>query len=165
MNIEEKNGNFVITDFNEFDACRIACKIEKDGIDFYAKLIRKVDIPPVRESLKFLTKEENEHLKVFQGLLDELRTQKEDLSEDNDILTTMDFGVFQPYEDIEDLGGALTDINKAIRLGIAIEKKTIIFYQACKDKVTSAIARDALSKIIDQEQHHKDILERILYAL
>ena len=39
MRIEEREGEIVISSFNELEAYKIATKIEKDGIDFYAKLI------------------------------------------------------------------------------------------------------------------------------
>lgn len=162
MKIEEKNGALVITDFNEFDAYRIAVAIEKDGMELYEKLLALDLKPAVRETLKFLKSQEGHHISIFEELLQQLRDAGEDTSEDNDLLTSMNFGIFEPYQSMEGLQDALTDIDKAVRLGLLFEKKSIAFYQACKEKVSSTQAAGELTAIIKEEQRHKALLEGIL---
>jgi len=162
MKIEEKNGQLVIVDFNEVEAYKISCKVEKDGISFYRKLKDKVDKPEVKETLDFLIGEENRHLKFFQDCLYEAREKKDDYFEDDDLLSYMDFGVFQPYKNINELENILSDLNKALRLGMVVEDKSIKFYQLCRDSVSSEETRKELSNIIEEETKHKKLLESII---
>lgn len=162
MKIEEKKGKLLITDFDEFEAYRIAVAIEKDGIQFYEKLRESSLGPKVKGALEFLKKEEARHLSIFEQLLQEMRDRGADSSEDNDILSGMHFGIFEPYRNIQDLHSALKSTEQAIKLGLIIEKKSIAFYQACKDKVSSGKVVDELARIIKQEERHKALLEGML---
>jgi rubrerythrin len=155
----------VIVDFNEFDAFRIACKIEKDGILFYTQLASSIKIPEPKEILEFLLEEEKKHLKIFEEHLGRLRQVKEDVGEDNDLLTSMDFGVFQPYQGLKDLGDIMTNIPKALRLGLMIEDKSIKFYVACSFEVSMKETKEELLNIIAEEKRHKSLLERIIGTL
>ncbi|MCX5657782.1 MAG: hypothetical protein NTZ48_06120 [Candidatus Omnitrophica bacterium] len=96
MKIADKKGKLVISDFNEFDAYRMASKVENDGIDFYRKFLGSVSSKDIAEAIGFLVQEEKNHLKFFQECLDALRQGKEDPSEDNDLLESMDYGIFLP---------------------------------------------------------------------
>ena len=43
MKIEQKGNSFIITNFDEIEAYKVACKIEKEGLKFYKKLAENVD--------------------------------------------------------------------------------------------------------------------------
>jgi rubrerythrin len=94
--IQDREDKLVIVDFDEFEAYRIACKIEKDGLWFYEKLASRTKNTEVGQTLKFLLGEEIKHLQFFEDSLSRLRRDKEDTAEDNDLLTSMDFDIFQP---------------------------------------------------------------------
>lgn len=162
MKIEEKDGKLVITGFNEFEVYRIAIAIEEDGVQFYGKLSQATSKSKVKETLEFLKKEEMRHASIFEQLLQEMRDRGEDRAEDNDILNSIDFGIFKPYQSLQELQSVLTDTPKAIKLGLIIEKKSIVFYQACKKRISSKKVADELKVIIKEEQQHKAILERML---
>ena len=162
MKIEEKNHELIITDFDELEAYKLAYKIEKDGLAFYKKLAQKIEDPKIKEVLDFLIEQENDHLKFFQDCLFELRKTQEDQGEDNDLLEAIDLGIFQPYESMQDLEKVLTQANKALRLGMIVEEKSIKFYKSCQQQVSSQRAKEGISKIIDQEHKHKDLIENLL---
>ncbi len=162
MKIEEKHGQFVITDFNEFEAYRIAAKIEKDGVWFYGKLLECASDEATKNALNFLIEEERKHLKFFEECLGKLRQEKEDASEESDLLTSMDFGIFQPYQGMDEVCKVAGDRKKALSLGILVEDKSISFYEACKTHVKSSETKEALEKIIADEQNHKKELEKVL---
>lgn len=162
MKIEEKDGKLVIVDFNQTEAYKIACKVEKDGILFYEKLKGKVKKPEIIETLDFLISEEKKHLKYFEDCLYEAREKQEDYFEDDDLLNYLDFGVFEPYNSIDEMENILSDLDKALRLGIAVEKKSVKFYQLCQENVSSSDAKDGLGRIIKEEERHKELLENIL---
>ncbi len=162
MNIEEKKGALVITDFNEAEAYRIAVKIEKDGIRFYRKLAATAQKASVKETLEFLMNEETRHLGFFEESLERLRLTGEDSSEDDDLLSSMDFGIFSPYQEMEALDEAIPDLVKALKIGAIIEDKSIRFYQACRVQVSSPRSADELGEIIAEEERHKTLLLKLL---
>ncbi len=165
MKIEEREGNFTIVDFNELEVYKIASKIEKDGLLFYEKLYNEVEDKEVKKRLKFLLCEEEEHLKFFEGCLNNAREKMEDGFENDDLLNYMDYGIFQPYQSIENMGEKINDVKKALRLGIIVEEKSIKFYQACQENISSVETREELQNIIEEEKRHKDLLQNILESL
>lgn len=162
MKIAEKNGELVIVDFNELEAYKIACKIEEDGLHFYKKLMEKINGNAPKTALAFLIKEEEEHLKFFEESLFKLEEGKEGSFEGDDLLSTMDYGIFKPYEDLQELDKILKDMDKTLRLGILIEDKSIKFYEYCKTKVKDRKSKAVISKIIKEEEKHKQHLEDML---
>jgi len=162
MKIEEKEGKLIVTDFNEIEAYRIASKIEKDGIGFYEKLSSAAKNKELKNALRFLLQEEKKHLKFFEDCLTKLRQEKEDVWEDDDLLTSLDYGIFQPYQSIEQLENILRDAGKALRLGLIIEEKSIKFYEICREKISGLQAKKEISYIIDEENRHKQLLEDVL---
>jgi len=165
VKVEQWHDKLVVTDFDEFDACRIASKIEKDGIWFYEKLAQAVKKPEVRETLNFLVQEEKRHIDFFENELQRLRSSGEDKNEDDDLLTSMDFKIFEPYQEIKDLPKFLENISNALRLGMAIEDNSVRFYQACEEKVSGYLAKQELIKIIGEEKKHKKIFEDMLRSM
>lgn len=162
MKIEEKNGKLNIIDFNEIEAYKIACKIEEDGISFYQNVLSGMENKSVKEKLEFLLGEEREHLKFFEECLSAQNQRYEDGFEEDNLLKYMDYGIFQPYQDRKGMKDVVDDIEKALDLGILIEDKTIKFYQACRDKVSSLKAKQELQDIIKEESHHRAVLEDML---
>lgn len=165
MKIEEKNGEFLITDFNEIEAYKIARKIEEDGIGFYEGILASEKDEGVSGELRFLIQEEKEHLKFFEWCLFEARQKIEDGFEEDDVLNYMNYGIFEPYRHIAGLADKIDDEKKALRLGIAIEEKSIKFYKACRAEVSSPDAKKELSNIIEEEKRHKTRFEDMLSRL
>jgi len=165
MKIEEKDGQFIITDFNEKEAYAIACKIEKDGKDFYQKLSDNEQDPGVKEALGFLISDEENHLKFFESALDSLRAQETEDDEEDDLLESLDYGIFKPYDTIEHLEEVVNDFKKALKLGLIVEKKAVEFYEKCKESVTSDLTKRELERIIQEEKKHQQIFENMLQKL
>ncbi|MDD5155690.1 MAG: hypothetical protein PHF11_04300, partial [Candidatus Omnitrophica bacterium] len=101
----------------------------------------------------------------FEGSLSRLRRNREDTSEDNDLMTSMDFGIFQPYQNIAQLQDEIADVSGALRLGVAIEGNSIRFYQACLQNVSTDDVKSELGAIIEEEKKHKDLLNTLLNVL
>lgn len=165
MKIEEIKGGLVITDFNELEAYKIACKIEKDGIDFYEWILRSEKDEASRKELNILLKEEREHLKLFEGYLAEARQDVEDGFEEDDLLSYLDYEIFQPFQSVTNLANKIDDSKKALRLGIAIEERSVKFYKVCREKVSSVQTKKELSNIIEEEKRHKRRFEDMLSRL
>ncbi len=162
MKIIDKDGKLMIADFNEEEAYEIACNIEKEGIRFYKKLKDKQTDDKIIEILDFMVKDEVNHLKFFESVRSQLQEQLDVEVEDNDLITSMDFGIFQPYEGMENLDEIIIDSKRALRLGSVVENKAIAFYSECREKVSSESTKKQLNKIIEEEQRHKTLFEEML---
>lgn len=165
MKIQEKGGKFVIVDFNELEAYKIAIKIEKDGIDFYKKIFVNMQSKEIKEKLEFLLNEEREHLKFFEECLFNAGQHIEDGFQEDDLLNYMDYGIFKPLKDLKKMAKKIDDIKKALRLGIAVEEKSIRFYEFCRDKVSLSGTKDELKNIIAQEKQHRFLFKNILKSI
>lgn len=162
MKIEARGDKLVIVDFDAFDALRIACKIEKDGIEFYTQLASSLAKRDTKETLEFLLGEEKKHLAFFEESLQQLRGQKEDEGEEDDLLTTMDYGMFSSYPNASEFEIILNDMQKALHLGITIENKSIQFYEACQDNVSDPGTKKELALIIEEEKKHRVLFKALL---
>jgi rubrerythrin len=162
MRIEEKAGELVITDFDEIETYKIACRIETDGIHFYKRLLDNTKDEKAKTALAMLLTEEEEHLRSFESLLLEARERQEDKSEEEDLLEGIDYGIFQPYESMDQLSKVLDTPSKVLKLGVIVEDKGIKFYETCKEHVINEETKKALSKIIDEEYKHKKLFEDML---
>lgn len=162
MKIQEKNGKLDVVDFNELDAYKIASKIEQDGIAFYKNLANGVKDDAAKKRLEFLLSEEKRHLSFFQDCLSKVEEKAEDGFEDDNLLSFMDYGIFQPYEHMSQMKDVIDDVDKALDIGIIVEDRTVKFYQACKDKLISQDAKQELENIINEEQKHKELLLSML---
>jgi len=162
MKIQDKNGKLDIVDFNELEAYKIASKIEQDGIAFYENLVNGVKDAGAKEKLKYLLSEEKKHLGFFQGCLSKVQEKIDDGFEEDDLLKYMDYGVFQPYEHMQQMKDIIDDLDKALDIGIIVEDRTVKFYQACKEAISAPQAKKELQNIIDEEERHKALLLKML---
>ncbi|MCX6354936.1 MAG: ferritin family protein [Candidatus Aureabacteria bacterium] len=165
MRIEDKGGSLVIVDFDELEAYKIASKIERDGIEFYTKLAGRVAKRKPRGALELLATQERDHLDFFHQQLSRLRQVKEDNFEEDDLLSSIDYKIFQPYQGIAELEKILDTPRKALRLGVIVEEKSIDFYEFCIKKVTSPEAQAEIARIIEEERQHKKTLEDMIAEL
>jgi rubrerythrin len=158
MRIEEKEGKLVIVDFSEIEAYKIAAKIEKDGLAFYRHLNDLLS-PHVKTAMKFLIDEEQKHLQFFENCISGLRSVSEDLSEDNDLLESMDYGIFIDDNALADVAKGARSPKKALALGVVMEERSIAFYRECKSRIASVKTQQTLESIIQEEERHRQILQ------
>lgn len=163
MKIENKNGTLIVTDFDEAESYVVACKIEQDGITFYKKLLEKSKDPKVRGTLDFLLKEEEKHLKLFNLRLYSIRENSDSDYDENDLLTSKDYGIFHPYADYDDLERIVDNVKKAFSLGILVEHNSIEYYTICMENVSKISVKRELANIIEEEKRHKLIFENLLH--
>jgi rubrerythrin len=70
----------------------------------------------------------------------------------------MDFGIFKPDQGSLELENISDNILKVLRLGVSVEDKSIKFYGACQENVSSQDTKRELANIIAEEKKHKDLL-------
>jgi len=162
MKVSYKEGKISITGFNPVEAYKISCKIEKQGIEFYAKLLKKNFDAATNEIMKFLLFEEEAHLKLFEEKLLEAKQTLEDGFEEDSVFDYVDAKIFYPFDAIAELDKALKNREKAIRLGIKIENNSIAFYEACLLGAKEKDTKDDLKWLISQENQHLSKLQELL---
>jgi rubrerythrin len=162
VKIDYSKGQMEITDFNPLEAYKIARKMERDGIEFYQKLQGASLSPAINQSLGFLLQEEKRHLKLFESKIFELHQKTEDGFEEEDLTDYLDSRVFSPFSAMKNLEKYLTDKSKALKLGTAIEKNSIGFYQACLNHLKNDPVKKELEFLLKEENSHLAILENLL---
>ncbi len=164
MKIEIVGSEFVITDFNEVEAWKIACKMEKDGIDFYHMLLGAVHDPDAKLVFEFMLDEEKLHLQSFMNKLEEMRQVPGEEFEDDNLLSCLEYCDFWAFIDAKSADKVITDVTIALEVGIKTEEDAIRFYETCLQHVASDGTKDALLQIIIEEKAHKNKLEAMLYG-
>lgn len=162
MKIDYSEGHIRITGFNSLEAYKIARKIEKEGIEFYAKLLNQNFDAETNEIIKFLLTEEKSHLKLFEEKLSAEKQNLEDGFEEESLFEYVDSRVFYPFNAIADLNEALSNRQKAVRLGIKIENNSIAFYEACLLNTEERNSKKDLRWLIEEENKHLLKLQTLL---
>jgi len=145
------------------EVVEIGIQIEKNGRDFYSGLTKQSKNPKAVEIFKYLSSEEEKHIKAFQGILD--KTEKyEPLGLDADeyyeyMNALASEYVFTQKNKGEEIAKTIKADKEAIAMGISFEKDSIVFYEGIK-KVVPAYEQKIVDELIIQEQLHlKQLLE------
>lgn len=157
MKVRHTDEGIQIYDFNAAEALTIARKLEREGINFYKEILETVEDPKVKEVLIYLLDEEMEHLKLFEKMLE--REDPESLDDDGEgVLDVVGGGVFA----LPKSEALAADLDKAIQLGINIEKRSLAFYLEIVKHTKSEEGKNALKKIIGEEKNHWEELKRLI---
>ena len=146
--------------FNDVEAVKIACNLDRAGMRFYSAMARRTTDPAVQRVFEGLVHAEQAHLKLFeelqQKLLDDPRREAyfDDPELDAYMARLVDTHVFSDEGEVarlaEDVG---TDL-EALAVGIRAERDTILFYQELLNATDSQAARDVLQQILTEERRH-----------
>lgn len=156
MKVRETGSGIQIYDFNAVESYKIAQKIEREGIRFYQMVLEKAADEKLKEALGYLRDAEEEHLKIFNNLL-EGAEREAGRREEDDLLDSVDDGIFTITE--HDVSAA--DCEQALQLGIIIEKRSLAFYLELEKHTESSEGKAALRKIITEERQHWEHLKQL----
>ncbi len=148
--------------FSTKEIIDLAIKLEKNGEAVYRSAIEKVSMPGLVPLLEWMADEEVKHADWFAQLKLNLETKNEnpfvaEMSRElfSEMLGDKNFSLkevdFSSIENITDL----------VEIFIEFEKDSIIFYEILKPFVEDPVAREHLSKIIDEEESHIERLKEI----
>ncbi len=163
MKVDYSAGKIRITDFNSVEAYKVGRKIEKEGIEFYAGLLKQNFDSETSEIIKFLVSEEKAHLKLFEERLLAAKQISEDGFEEDSVFDYVDPQIFYPFNAIAALDKVLTNKEKAVRLGIKIENNSISFYEACLLNSQEKQAKEDLRWLIAEENKHLLRLQGLMH--
>ncbi len=148
--------------FSTKEIIDLAIKLEKNGEAVYRSAIEKVSMPGLVPLLEWMADEEVKHADWFAQLKLNLETKNE-----NPFVAEMSRELFS--EMLGDKNFSLKEVNFSsienitdlVEIFIEFEKDSIIFYEILKPFVEDPVAREHLSKIIDEEESHIERLKEI----
>lgn len=152
VNVNEA-GEIVIADFSSSQAFKIAIRMEKDGIAFYRDLQGKVKDQETMREISFLIQQEQEHLKTFQARLEEEKALVDDDFEEDDIVSFINSKVFDPGLEGA-CARAMDHRHTALEEAMAMERRSMAFYEGCYKNASAQEAKDAFEKIWREEKSH-----------
>jgi rubrerythrin len=148
--------------FSAKEIIELAIRIEKNGEAVYRSAIEKVPNPGLVPLLEWMADEEVKHANWFAELKHNLETKNENPFVEemghelfNEMLGDKNFSL----KDVD--FAAIEEIDDLIETFIEFEKDSIIFYEVLKPFVEDPVVREYLNKIIDEEQHHIELLKEI----
>ncbi|MDD2751845.1 MAG: ferritin family protein [Candidatus Omnitrophica bacterium] len=147
--------------FSGSEIVEIGIQIEKNGRDFYETLLQKGSNPKTKEVFGFLAKEEEKHIKVFQGMLDSLDKNDPPESYPGEYFAYMNALASEYIFTKQNMGKQLaqktSSDKEALDLGIGFEKDSIVFYEGMKKSVPEYDLK-VMDGLINQEQQHLRML-------
>jgi len=156
MKVKDTGNGIQLYDFSPAEAFKIARKLEREGIRFYDLLMKKAADPKAKEIVRYLRDGEAEHLRLFESLL-EGGDQEALENDEEDLLDSIEDGVFAvPASEVY-----AADFDRALELGIIIEKRSLAFYLEVAKHTASREGKDALRKVIEEERQHWEELKKL----
>jgi rubrerythrin len=135
----------------------IGIQIERNGRDFYNTLARKFGDMKVQEIFKFLSGEEEKHIKAFQGILEKTNKHKEQGLVSDDYFSYMNSlasgYVFTKENTGEDIARSIKSEMDAVEKAVGFEKESITFYEGIK-KIVPDEDKRIIDSLIEQENSH-----------
>lgn len=145
------------------EVVEIGLQIEKNGRDFYNTLAKQSKNQKAAELFKYLTGEEEKHIKAFQGILEKTEKYEPSGLDADEYYSYMNAlaseYVFTQKNKGEEIAKTIKEDKGAIEMGIGFEKDSIVFYEGIKN-VVPAYEQKIVDELIIQEQLHlKQLLE------
>ena len=145
--------------FNADEIFEIAEQIERNGAAFYRKAAEQN--PGSCEFLLELADQEDEHLAFFAKIRKELSdNEKEETAFDPNgeaslyLKALADGKIFDFKSEPAAKLKSSTSVEEIIKIAIALEKDSIIFYIVLKDIVPAKLGADKITHIIAEEMKH-----------
>ncbi|HEC69397.1 MAG TPA: hypothetical protein ENI31_03835 [Candidatus Omnitrophica bacterium] len=139
------------------DILKIAIKVEENGKNLYQALEEKEGDPKIKDLWNYLKREEVEHQKIFQDMLNKVGdyiVSEFSPGEYSAYLKAIASSYIFTQELIEKkIKELFKDSLEAVEFGLYIEKESILTYSAFKEYVL-ADKQPVLQKVIDEEKKH-----------
>ena len=137
----------------------LAVEIERIGMKFYERVAHKFeDKPEVARVFRDLAEDEKEHEDRFAGMLEEAGQDDPEAAreyERSDFLRAYAKSEFFRTPDLEEIGSVET-VADALRIGIRLELRTLLYYQGVRDQIGPS---DLLDAAIAEEKGHFMLLQ------
>lgn len=149
--------------FSASEVVELGIQIEKNGRDFYAALSSKSKNKIAARAFEFLAGEEEKHIQVFKGILDETNKYEPQAVYADEYFAYMnalagDY-VFTKENTGRYLAQKITSDKEAVETGIGFEKDSIVFYQGIKKAVPEKEQPVVDKLTAEEEKHLKKLLD------
>lgn len=145
--------------FNANEVFEIAKQIERNGGVFYRKAAG--NSPEGRELLLEIAKQEDQHFAAFEEMQKELTPREAESSafdpDDEGALylrAMADGYVFDVKKDPAEILKGNESLEEIIKVAIAMEKDSIVFYLGMKEMVPRKLGEEKVDHIIKEEMKH-----------
>lgn len=137
--------------FEDFDSViKFALKREEEAIKAYGQLLKKANLPGLKELLQELQDEEKKHKEILENISQETLNEA-DIPEVEDMKIS-DYVVEEPLDEDMSFQDALLFVAKK-------EQKAVDFYRDLGQKVNSPELKKLFDFLVSQEKTHKLRLE------
>jgi rubrerythrin len=167
--LPEKEKNMSIP-FNAEEIFEMAEEIERNGAKFYRDAAKK--FTRFAKMLKDLAEMEDQHLKTFAAMKDELsEAEKESPVFDPDDQVQMylrvmaDGHVFDVRTDPSKLLSTVDTPEDMLKMAIGFEKDSVAFYTGLRESVSHSAGKAKIQAIIKEELNHIVILSHLCYGI
>jgi len=135
----------------------LGIQIEKNGRDFYSALAIKSKNQKAAEVFKYLSGEEERHIKAFVDILKKTEKYEPSGLDADEYFAYMNAlaseYIFTRKDKGEEIAKTVKNDLEAVDMGIGFEKDSIIFYEGMK-KVMPEYDVKVVGELIIQEQNH-----------
>jgi rubrerythrin len=143
--------------FRGSEIVALGIQIEKNGRDFYNRLVKKSKSQKAKQTFKYLAGEEEKHIAYFQKILDSVHKYEPPETYPGEYFAYMNAlangYIFTREGKGEQIAQKTKSDTGAINLGIGFEKDSILFYEGMK-KVVPPYDHKTVDELISQEQDH-----------
>ncbi len=145
---------------NEDEVYRVGMCIEEAGLEFYTKMAAKAGDPATKRVFRRLARDEERHLAFFESL--ELKTaggmgsrpSEQDAEVSRYVCSLVDGGIFRDIAAMQKAAKGKFNPERALELALQVEKDAVLYYMEAHAANKKRRAREALSKLIDEEKGH-----------
>ncbi len=142
------------------DLFKLAVSMEEKGRDFYDKVSEFAKDERARKLFAYLRDQEEKHTEVFLKLFRTYAAKGTAFSAEpafDDVIDTLLRNLLLP--DISEVRDVLSKdrdvgVSSILRIGMEVEINTLFFYQKLKELVRGKQAKEALEKVIREEESH-----------
>ena len=135
----------------------LGIEIEKNGRDFYNTLTSQSKNQKAKDIFKYLAEQEEEHMAVFQKILDAIQKYEPPESYPGEYFAYMNAlvseSVFTKKNKGKEIAKKTKDDRQAVDIGIGAERDSIVFYEGMK-KAVPEYEQKVIDEVITQEQGH-----------
>ena len=162
MKVDFRGEEIKIYGFNELEAYKVARKLEEDSIYYYSRMKEEVLSPKIRDAVEMLLGGERRHLILFEEKIAEFARESREPDKEETLPDIVDSHVMEILKDSRRVADILCDPQEALRLGIAVENRSIAFYGNLLQTTRDDSGRKAIQELIREEKEHLKKLEGLL---
>jgi rubrerythrin len=143
--------------FSGSEIVGLGIQIEKNGRDFYNAVALRASLPRAAEVFKYLAREEERHILVFEKILEKKEQLEPPESYAGEYLAYMQAlaaeHIFTRKNKGEEAAKKINNDREAVEIGIKVEQESIVFYEGMK-KAVPDYDHQVIDELIVQEQVH-----------